>query len=178
MFSAAPELTPDEAKAALAGTAAPALAGTSGAGAGLVDAAAAIEAARSGRFAGARQDLALSSGTGAIDSTRGSFKPYTDWKERGKPEQLSAEADALGRPWSSAEWAARDWATDGWAGTPWAPHTSVSSRWGPADAAEPWSGLGDDEASWIAKSWGQAQLLGVPDWIAKSWGEAAWNESF
>jgi serine protease AprX len=175
MFDAAPALTPDEAKAALAGTAGPALAGESGAGAGLVNAAAAVEAARTRSFAGAQQQLSLSTGTGAIDSTRGSFKPYTDWKEAGKPEQLSGEADALGRPWSSPEWAARPWSEESWAASPWANHTVVSHGWSAPTPAAPWSGLGDDEASWVAKSWGDADALGVPDWVAKSWGTAAWN---
>ena len=175
MFDAAPALTPDEAKAALTRTASTALAGVPGAGAGLVDAAAAVNAARLGNFSGARQDVALSLGKGAIDSTRGSFKPYTDWKEAGKPEQLSGEADALGRPWSSSEWAQRPWSASRWAASEWARRTAVADGWEPAPAVVAWSGLGDDEASWIAKSWGDADVLGVPDWIAKSWGTAAWN---
>jgi serine protease AprX len=175
MFDAAPHLTPDEAKAALTATADPALAGVPGGGAGLVDAAAAVEAARTARFEGARQDLPLSTGTGALDSTRGSFKPYTDWKEPGKPEQLSGEADALGRPWSSSEWAARPWSLQRWASSSWAGHTSVAPGWAAVFPTAAWSGLGEDESSWIAKSWGDAGLLGVPDWTAKSWGTAAWN---
>ena len=177
MLEAAPALTPDQVKATLAGTAAPALAGTSGAGAGLVDAAAAVEAARAGRFADARQDLALSSGTGALDSTRGSFKPYTDWKEPGKPEQLSGEVDALGRPWSSSQWAGQTWSGQRWAESAWARHTSVASGWDAAPPTPAWSGLGEDEVSWIAKSWGDAGALGVPGWVAKSWGTAAWNSA-
>lgn len=175
LFDAAPGLTPDEAKAVLVRTASPVLAGASGAGAGLVDAAAAVEAAVTRRFAGAGQAFPLSSGVGALDSTRGSFKPYTDWKEPGKPEQLSGEADALGRRWVSSEWAARPWSAERWATSPWAAHTAVATGWGPAPDVAGWSGLGEDEASWIAKSWGDAGILGVPDWIAKSWGTAAWN---
>jgi serine protease AprX len=177
MLDAAPALTPDEVKATLAGTASPALAGVSGAGAGLVDAAAAVEAARAGRFSDARQQLALSSGTGALDSTRGSFKPYTDWKEAGKPEQLSGEVDALGRPWSSSQWASQAWSGQRWADSAWARHTSLASGWDAAPSTPAWSGLGEDEVSWIAKSWGDAGALGVPGWIAKSWGTAAWNST-
>jgi serine protease AprX len=177
MLDAAPALTPDQVKATLAETASPALAGASGAGAGLVDAAAAVEAARAERFADARQDLPLSSGTGALDSTRGSFKPYTDWKEPGKPEQLSGEVDALGRPWSSSQWASEAWSAGRWADSAWARHTSVASGWDPAPSMPAWSGLGEDEVSWIAKSWGDAGALGVPGWIAKSWGTAGWNST-
>jgi hypothetical protein len=51
----------------------------------------------------------------------------------------------------------------------------VAAAWAAASPAAPWSGLGEDESSWIAKSWGDAGMLGVPDWTAKSWGTAAWN---
>ena len=97
MFEAAPGITPDEAKAALVRTAAPALAGRSGAGAGLVDASAAVAAAAARSFAASRRQPGLqrASGDGKIDSSRGSYKPYTDWKEPGKPEELSGEYDAL-----------------------------------------------------------------------------------
>jgi serine protease AprX len=175
MIDAAPALTPDEAKEILTRTASAALAGASGAGAGLVDAAAAVEAAQARRFTGAGQDLPLSSGKGSLDSSRGSFKPYTDWKEHGKPEQLSGEADALGRPWASAEWAAQPWSAERWTASEWARHTAVSPGWAAAAPADAWSGLGEDTASWIAKSWGDAGPLDVPPWIAKSWGTAAWN---
>ena len=177
MIDAAPALTPDQVKATLAGTTSPSLAGASGAGAGLVDAAAAVDAARGGRFAHADQQLPLSSGTGALDSTRGSLKPYTDWKEPGKPEQLSGEVDALGRPWSSSDWAARPWTAQRWEGSAWARHVTVASGWDAVSPAAGWSGLGEDESSWIAKSWGDAGARGVPGWIAKSWGTAAWNSA-
>ena len=175
MFDAAPDLTPDEAKAALIGTASPDLAGIPGAGAGLVNGAAAVEAAGSSRFEGTHQELPLSSGTAALDSTRGAFKPYTDWKESGKPEQLSGEWDALGRQWSSSIWAAQPWSPESWESSPWAAHTAVALGWSAPSGAAPWSGVGDDAASWVAKSWGDAGQLGVPGWIAKSWGTANWN---
>ena len=176
MFEAAPGLTPNEAKAALVGTAGRALAGVPGAGAGLVDAAAAVNAAgkRTYRTRPANQGLGLSSGRGSIDSSRGSFKPYTDYKERGKPEQLSGEVDALGREWDAGAWAERAWTTSTWQRNAWAAHTAVGLGWQPAPRADPWSGLGWDEDSWTARSWGDA---GLPDseWVARSWGASLWN---
>lgn len=175
MFGANPQLTPDEAKAALVGTAQLTLVGRSGAGAGLIDAAAAVAAAQSRVFAAtpANQGLATSSGTGAIDSTRGSFKPYTDWKERGKPEQLSGEFDVFGAPWNGHDWRRRAWDAANWAASEWGAHTTVAEGWQVAAPAAPWSGLGWNEGSWIAKSWGGADPGTGGDWIAKSWGWAA-----
>jgi serine protease AprX len=170
LFDADPSLTPDEAKAALVGTASPALAGRPGAGAGLVNAAAAVAAVEAG-ISAAPANHPRSSGLGSLDSSRGSAKPYTDWKERGKPEQLSGDVGALGTPWDSAAWAARPWTPASWASSPWAPYTTVASGWSEAPAARSWTGLGWDEGSWIARSWGDLGLPD-PDWTARSWGEA------
>jgi serine protease AprX len=173
MFEAAPGLTPDQAKAALVATSGRALAGVPGAGAGLVDAAAAVAAARRAPLPG-NDGLSPSTGLGSLDGSRGSFKPYTDYKERGKPEQLSGEVDALGRAWDAAGWAQRSWTEDAWRGSGWAAHTAVGAGWRPAPPTAPWSGLGWDEGSWTARSWGEA---GLPDseWVARSWGSALWN---
>jgi serine protease AprX len=182
MFDAAPALGPDEAKAALIGTAAPALAGQSGAGAGLVDATAAVQAAAARSYASlpANQGLERSSGLGKLDSSRGSVKPYADWKERGKPEQLSGEFDALGQAWDSAAMAARDWSTAAWEASPWALHTALAEGWSDATApAASWRGLGWDEGSWTARSWGElpwvARSWGARSWGARSWGARSWG---
>jgi serine protease AprX len=175
MFDANPALTPDEAKAALVGTAHSALRGRSGAGAGLVDAAAAVEAARTDAYAGATQALRFASGLGKLDSSRGGYKPYTDFKERGKPEQLSGEYSALGRSWDASAWASRPWRSPAdWRSAEWAPYTAVSAGWEPAGWATAWSGLGWDEASWAGRRWGDA---GAPDtdWSGRRWGASAWN---
>ena len=176
MFDANPALGPDEAKAALVGTASGPLAGRPGAGAGLVDAAAAVRAARDGAFAGraARQRLQRSSGLGAVDASRGTLRPYTDWRQPGVPELLQGEFDALGLVWDAEAWAARRWSAASWPLSRWARHTALAIGWGPASPADPWGGLGWDEGSWTAKSWGDA---GLPsgDWVAKSWGAALWN---
>jgi serine protease AprX len=178
MFQANPRLTPDEAKAALTGTALRAIAGQPGAGAGLVDAAAAVTAARYGTYAGRRASagLARSSGLGSIDASRGSYKPYTDWRAAGKADELSGELDVLGREWREAEWAARPWTEAAWSSSPWAPYAAVAEDWEDAVPRASWSGLGWDERSWIGKSWGD---VGIPDapWIGKSWGASIWNGS-
>ncbi len=175
MFEADPELTPDEAKAALVSTAGGPLAGRPGAGAGLVDAGAAVQAVRGGTFAArAAQDGPLASGMGTLDGSRGSLHPFTDWRQPGVPELLVGEVDALGVPWDAASSAARPWTAASWSSSPWARHTAIAVGWDTAMPAEPWGGLAWDVDTWTAKSWGDA---GPPadNWPAKSWGTALWN---
>lgn len=177
MVQAAPAMTPDQVKAALVGTADPALAGQSGAGAGLVDAAAAVLAARAGTYASspANAGVAPSSGTGSIDSTRGGAKPYSDLNRDGKPEQVSGNVDALGNPFDSTAWAARPWGPETASSGPWATVTSVSPGWATtAWTPDAWPGLGWDEPSWTAKYWRDAGLT-PENWTAKYWRGEAWN---
>ena len=98
MFDARPSLTPNEAKATLVGTASTDLAGRPCAGAGLVHAGRAVQAAAGGTFDGADPHASVqrSSGLGSIDGTRGSHKPYTDLNGDGVAEQVSGEHDTLG----------------------------------------------------------------------------------
>jgi serine protease AprX len=175
MFDANPALTPNEAKAALVASAED-LAGLPGAGAGLLDAEDAVEAALARTFASrpANRRLAQSTGRGKLDASRGSFKPYTDYKQAGKPEQLAGEVSALGRPWDATAWAGRTWTAAAWPSSEWAPCTALAEGWGLAVPAATWSGLGWDENSWIAKKWGDA-VIPEQDWTAKKWGSALWN---
>jgi serine protease AprX len=181
MFEAAPGMSPDEAKAALVGTAAPALAGRSGAGAGLVDAAAAVQAAAQRSYAArpANGGAQRAAGDGKIDSARGSFKPYADWKEPGKPEQLSGEYDAFGQAWDGPAWGARPWSATAWEASRWSHQTTVAAGWGAASSQPAaWRGLGLDETTWVARSWGElpwdARSWGARSWGARSWG-TYWN---
>ncbi|MBA3277123.1 MAG: S8 family peptidase [Geodermatophilaceae bacterium] len=177
MFQAAPSMTPNEAKAALLGTTDPAMVGQAGAGAGLVDAAAAVGAARSRAFVNdpANVGLARSTGTGSIDSSRDNAKPYTDFNGDGVPEQVSGDIDALGNAFNSGAWAARAWNASTYPNSPWARFTNVSAGW----RATPWTpgawaGLGWDEQSWAASSWQEAGL-NPGNWTARYWRAEAWN---
>ena len=177
MFEAEPDLTPDEVKAALVATTSSDLAGQHCAGAGLVHAGRAVEAAADGTFAGTVLHSAVeqSTGRGSIDATRGNHKPYTDIDGDGVAEQVSGELDALGNPWTPDRWASGGWGDNTWAGSPWAALTNVSPGWEatvwPANA---WPGTAWDAASWSAKSWREAGWT-ADTWTAKSWRDANWN---
>jgi serine protease AprX len=176
MFESRPSLTPDEAKAALVGTAAT-IAGEHCVGAGLVHAGRALDAVANGAYTGIdlHGSVPRSSGLGSIDSTRGSHKPYTDLDGDGVAEQVSGEIDALGNPWLKEQWAARPWGPDTWPSSPWAPLTRVSPGWEATPRGKgTWAGAGWDDASWSAKSWRDAEWTS-DTWSAKSWRDANWN---
>jgi serine protease AprX len=179
MLDAEPGLTPDEVKATLIATASGDLAGQPCAGAGVVHAGRAVQAAAAGTFAGASLHAGIprASGLGSIDSTRGNHKPYTDLDGNGVAEQVSGELDLLGNPWRAPEWASA-WGERTWASSPWAPFTTVAAGWDPptappaAQRRAAW-----DQTSWTAKSWREAGWV-AETWTAKSWRDANWNSFF
>jgi serine protease AprX len=176
MLEVDPGLTPDEVKATLVATASADLAGQPCAGAGVVHAGRAVQAAAAGTFAGARlhDGIARASGLGSIDSARGNHKPYTDLEGNGVAKQVSGELDLLGNPWSAHEWASA-WGARTWASSPWAPVTTVAEGWATAVPPEDaWPGAAWDESSWSAKSWRDAEWT-PENWTAKSWRDANWN---
>jgi serine protease AprX len=180
MLDANPDLSPDQVKALLTETASPALRGQPGAGAGLVHASRAVEAAGANARAGTGEpvlgsDLPPASGLGSIDSSRGNDKPYADLDGDGVPEQVSGEIDALGNPWDAAEWTARPWRPDTWPDSPWAPLTAIGAGWdAPPPPASTWRGLSWDDDWWTAKSWRDAGW-DPSNWLAKSWRHGPWN---
>lgn len=176
MLQAAPGLTPDQAKATLLGTTSKHLATAQGGGSGLVHAGRAVQAAAAGTYAArpANTGLTRSLGTGQLDSSRGSVKPYTDWKERGKAEQLSGEYDALGGSWSSSDWARKAWTPTTWTGSPWARHTRVSPGWAAHTPGTTWSGLGWDQSTWSGANWRDSGL--TPEtWTGANWRGGVWG---
>lgn len=175
MFEADPSLTPDEAKAVLVGTAAP-MVGQGGAGAGLVDAAAAVAAVESDAFGGRPSNVGIvqATGLGSIDGSRGSYKPYTDLDGDGNAEQVSGEIDALGGPWDASSWAQQPWSVQTWAASPWAPFTVETPGWSVSGAPVGWwSGLGWDAESWVAKYW-RDDAVDPDTWVAKYWRANVW----
>jgi serine protease AprX len=184
MFQANPALTPDQAKAALVATANPTLAGP-GAGAGLIDANAALVlvgprrgAVGSDGLPRANAGTAASSGLGTIDGSRGSERGVADLNGDGIPEPLSGEVDVLGRPWDAAAYAADPWTAASFAASPWAAIANVigigaaprlapgprvaweARHWGAAD----WVAAGWDPETWAARHWG-----------ARHWGSVGWQ---
>ncbi len=177
LYQADPTLRPDVAKAALVNTAQRYLAGQAGAGAGLVDAKAAVAAVerRTDRSRPANQGLRRSTGRGSLEASRGSLRAYTDLDGDGAPEPIAGEVDALGRAWDAASWTA----------TPWTPATSSRSPWSRLVAEAPgwdverwggdsWSGMGLDAESWQVRHW-DVRHWDVRHWDVRHWDVRHWD---
>ena len=150
MFQANPWLTPDLAKGVLLKTAYKNGNYGHGAGAGLVDAGSALQAARNPNgVVPANLDLVPSTGTGSLEASRGSFHVDADIDGDGIPDKVIGEIDALGQPWPAMSWSAYAWYT-----SPWSQLTAVTPGWSAVSwSALSWSGTTWSAASWSAVSW-------------------------
>lgn len=175
MIEANPALTPDEVKGVLLQTAnASTLRGVAGAGAGLVDAAAAVQAVAPSKvpvgLPVANAGLAASSASAPLESSRGTMHVYADLDGDGLAELVQGEVDALGNPWDPAASAAR-WTLDGWLASPWAQRAAVVAGDLPAPQ---WLGPPQSMLAWDSKYWGALEWLDAL-WDSKYWGSKYWG---
>jgi hypothetical protein len=181
VVGATPALTPDPVKGILLATTDRTLAGRPGAGAGRVDAAAAVDLAQSGGpLPVANADAVPSTGTGPLDPARGTHPVYADPDGDGVPALLSGETDALGLPWTSAQ-VTRPWTAQTWAASPWSAVTAEIAGDLPAPA---WTGARLSPLAWEptyfgAAGWQQAgwdtRYWGTRYWGTRYWGTGSWQ---
>ena len=171
MVGANPALTPDQVKGILLTTSDRTLAGVDGAGAGLVDAAAAVSLATSGAaLPVATTTAAPSLGTGSLDLARGTRPVYADPDGDGVPILLTGEVDALGLPWSPTE-VTQPWTPLTWAAGPWAAVTAEI----PGSAAAPaWTGPRLTRLTWEPAYFGATGWLEA-GWDGRYWGGRYWG---
>jgi serine protease AprX len=171
LFEADPSLSPDEAKSVLISTANPTLEGRPGAGAGLVDAAAAIRAVASGGGEHRPQCcVPSSSGRGSLEASRGTAHVYADPDSNGIPEEIRGELDVLGGRWDGPSWSSSEWTEDAWKDTSWAAVAAVGRGRNPAPPPRRrWAGMGAGPDSWSARNWSEA------GWTARNWGARNWS---
>jgi serine protease AprX len=142
LLGARPDLSPDDVKALLTGSAESLGSSQRAEGNGLVNVAA---AASQDGAEGARQHFAVSDGSGSLEASRGSLHVS-------KGDQvLTGERDVLGQPWTAGQswggqsWGSKAWSGSSWAGSSWAGSSWASSSW----ASSSWAG-----SSWASSSWG------------------------
>jgi serine protease AprX len=173
LYAADPALRPDEAKAILVQTAQRHLADRPGAGAGMVDARAAVQAVRHGTYrAGTvNQGLRPSTGSGDLEGSRGSQYAYTDLDGDGSVEPIVGEKDALGRAWDAAAWTSTPWTRSTWSRSPWSRLVAETPGWGVTRwDGEGWAGMGRGDQPWQVKHWR------VKHWTVKHWTELGLTE--
>ena len=174
MYQANPNLTPDVVKAILRASAQKQLAGEPGAGAGVVDAYSAVQAATNPYYLTipANVGVARSTGLGSIDASRGSLRVYADLPqdglgtadEDGRLDPVRGEIDAQGGPWPST-WLSTGWSATGWSGTAWSSVAWSTTGW----SSTGWSATGWSGTSWSATGWS------ATGWSGTSWSGTSWS---
>jgi serine protease AprX len=172
LISQRPELTPDQVKALLTGSAA-AIPGATAAqqGAGLVDLAKAKDTATP---ANATQSFALSTGIGSLEMSRGSVHVTVAGREvrgevdiRGKAFNATSWAAGLknGTNWNGVSWSGVSWSGVSWSGVSWS---------GVSWSGVSWSGVSWSGVSWSGVSWSGVSWSGV-SWSGVSWSGVSWS---
>lgn len=178
LLQAFPNLTPDQVKTLLVATASPVAGSVVDTGAGQIDVAAALAAARvsgsgstwkgvGGKSASAAtQSYPISTGQGSLQDARGgSVLVDAD----GNP--LAGEVDVQGNAWNPAAWWAaastgQSWSGGSWMGVTWTGDSWTTSNDGLSSAR--WASARWASARWASADWSDA------DWDSARWASARW----
>lgn len=162
LLQAYPELTPDQVKATLIGSARP-LDGTEiGSGAGQLDLGSAQATAKKILRQAAKgkdptaQTFPAATGLGSLEAARGGGHLID--AETGA--ELRGEIDVQNQPWDAVAWRQASVAATAWNGGRW-----NGARW----SGDTWSG-----ASWLNTGWDGARWTGAR-WTEVSWPGARWT---
>jgi serine protease AprX len=171
VLQANPKLTPDQVKSVLLKTARPISGATAvQAGAGELDAAAAVTAAMAVKTgaAPAVQSWPVATGLGSLDAARGD----SHLEDPDSGAILAGEVDVLGSPWNPARWSASSATGTSWAGGQW-----NGARW----TGDAWTASGWARARWAAGAWARARWAdGSWDrarWASARWADAMWDRA-
>jgi serine protease AprX len=191
LLQAHPELTPDQVKAALVGTATPVAASAIRAGAGQLDISAALNAVENAGDGGVRstnalkakvvQSFPISTGQGSIQAARGGdilVDPI------GLP--IMGEVDIQGNRWNPTAWWAASSTLTSWSGGMWMGATWTGSGWEiSADGllsnrwnsnrwnSNRWNSAVWDAMSWSSNRWNSDRWSAL-QWVALLWSATAW----
>ncbi|MGZ4566674.1 MAG: S8 family serine peptidase [Blastococcus sp.] len=162
LISQRPELTPDQVKALLTGTARslPDAAETAQ-GHGLIDLAAASAAPTP---VNAVQTFAVSTGVGSLEAARGSVHVTVNGKV------VKGEVDVRGHAFNSAQFAAGMKAGTNWKGLTWSGLTWSGLTW----SGLTWSGLTWSGLTWSGLTWSGLTWSGLT-WSGLTWSGLTWS---
>ncbi|WP_432834237.1 S8 family serine peptidase [Dactylosporangium sp. CA-092794] len=159
-----PELTPDQVKALLVGTARQLPKAGPAAGAGELNLG---QAARAKRPA-AVQTWPASTGVGSLEAARGS------WHLSAGDAVLTGENDLFG-PFNTAAWAKASSAGTAWVGGTWMGRRLTGSGWSAASASYPaWSGYTWSGYTWSGYTWSGDSWAGYT-WSGYTWSGYTWS---
>jgi len=181
LLQSRPNLTPDQVKAALTGTAtALPQASAQARGAGLLN----VFNANLALVGASTQTWPASSGLGTLEGARG------DVHISDNGVFLTGEQDIFGSPWNAAAWAAASaagiawnggswngnewagacWCGDSWTGDEWSGHTWSGHTW----SGHTWSGSAWTGHTWSGESWDGHTWSGT-GWVADTWSGHTWS---
>ena len=179
-----PNLTPDEIKATLIGTANPIpKASPQAQGGGVIDFPPSGDV-----VTGARQKFTASTGLGTLDGARGDSRLILDGVTLTGEKDINgqafnaaamAAAEAAGTSWTGGTWNGKSWAGSAWAGKSWAAGTWAGKSWagsawaGKSWAAGTWAGKSWASTNWSGSSWAGSSWAGKT-WAGKSWADNVW----
>jgi serine protease AprX len=152
-----PNLTPDQVKKLLTGTADAMPAAAPGKGAGQLNVGRAVAAPAPV----ATQNFPRSTGTGSVEKSRGT----SHVADATTGAELTGERDIMGSPWSPTAWSAtplyaQTWSGHTWSGQTWSAHTWSDACW----SGHTWSGH-----TWSGHTWaGQT-------WSGSNWSSGRWR---
>ena len=171
MLDKNPNLSPDQVKARLKGTAKTiATTGANLVGAGSVDS---FASANTSTFSGP-QVFALSTGLGSLEADRGSVTIDVQTDDGQVPlegefvAQTSPEVtDAISPlglvPWTGSNWTGSNWTASNWTGSNWTGSNWTNSDWNASNwTGSNWTGSNWTGSNWTASNWTSA-------WYAYAW---------
>ena len=167
-----PELTPDQVKAMIKGSALylPSVGTSRKMGSGELQ----LTSALSREPQAATQSFTYSYGTGSLELSRGTVHLTRDGV------MLTGEVDIMGNPfvsasmatlesqgksWSGGVWNGKSWSGDSWSGKSWS---------GVSWSGNSWSGVSWSSGSWTGNSWSGVSWSNT-DWSGNSWSGVSWS---
>jgi serine protease AprX len=184
LLQSRPNLTPDQVKALLRGSAEPMpYADSAGRGAGELD----VFRAYQRSTPATTQSWSRSTGLGSLEQARGTQHVASDGVElTGERHVLGgfsakrwAPASAAFAAWDGGTWAGGDWTGACWCASTWSGKSWAGKSWaGDTWSGKSWAGASWNGKSWAGKSWAGATWTGASwngsSWVGKSWAGKAW----
>jgi serine protease AprX len=173
LLEARPDLTPDQVKAILKGTASPMPSLTPAfQGAGRVNLAAAMTAT-----APTATQVRTANGLGSIEASRGGMNVQTDCNGDGVLELIQGEIDARCEAWNGSAWTGSAWTGSAWTGSAWTGSAWTGSAWtGSAWTGSAWTGSAWTGGTWSGSAWTGSAWTGSA-WTGSAWTGSAWTGS-
>jgi serine protease AprX len=170
MLQARPDLTPDDVKAMLKGTASPVVDTPAATGSGLINVLAAAGAPKPLLA----QSFPKSTGLGTLEGARGSAHVGYNGSN-----DLTGERDIFGQAWVPAVWAPASsnqtaWNGGVWNGSTWTGSCFCSSS--PYFSGSTWSGSTWSGSTWSGSTWSGSTWSGST-WSGSTWSGSTWSSA-